>query len=135
MTSQRDETVSHISSDEMADDPIVVERHDEILGGPPVDDPEADDALARDTAADDGTPADDELATDRPAGDELSGDELSGDELARPRTRHRRRAARDWSRTRHLSWSPRILLWATRRSPAAQRRRTPRRPPRSPGCP
>ncbi len=29
----------------MTDDPIVVERHDEILGGPPADDPEADDAF------------------------------------------------------------------------------------------
>jgi hypothetical protein len=82
MTSQRDETVSHISGDEMADDPIVVERHDEILGGPPVDDPDADDAFARDAAADDSTPADDELATGRPAGDELAGDEPASDELA-----------------------------------------------------
>ena len=46
MTSQRDETVGHVAGDEMTDDPIVVERHDEILGGPPADDPEADDAPA-----------------------------------------------------------------------------------------
>ena len=39
----------------MTDDPIVVERHDEILGGPPADDPEADDAPARDAAAGDST--------------------------------------------------------------------------------
>jgi hypothetical protein len=82
MTSQRDETVGHIPGDEMADDPIVVERHDEILGGPPVDDPDADDAFARDAAADDSTPADDELATGRPAGDELTTDEPASDELA-----------------------------------------------------
>src|SRR6202042_3370237 len=90
MTSQRDETVGHISGDEMADDPIVVERHDEILGGPPVDDPDADDAFARDAAAaspragapDDTPPPDDERATGRPAGDELAGDEPASDELA-----------------------------------------------------
>jgi hypothetical protein len=73
MTSQRDETVGHAAGDE-TDDPIVVERHDEILGGPPADDPEADDVFARD--ADDSTPAGyqpgDGTATDR-AGDELVG--------------------------------------------------------------
>ena len=55
MTSQRDETVGHVADDEMTDDPIVVERHDEILGGPPADGPGAVDASARDAAADDGT--------------------------------------------------------------------------------
>jgi hypothetical protein len=93
MTSQRDEAVGHVADDEMTDDPIVVERHDEILGGPPVDDPEADDAPARD-AADEGLPpgdqpgeetAGDELASDRmasgaPASDELASDEPSSDE-------------------------------------------------------
>ncbi len=78
MTSQRDETVGHVAGDEMTDDPIVVERHDEILGGPPADDPEADDAPARDAAADDSTPAGyrpgDGPATDRPAADELAAD-------------------------------------------------------------
>ena len=82
MTSQRDETVGHMADDEMADDPIVVERHDEILGGPPVDDPEEDDARARE-AADDSTlatdsVAGDELATDQPAAGELDSDELAG---------------------------------------------------------
>lgn len=100
MTSQRDETVGHMTGDEMADDPIVVERHDEILGGSPVD-PEADDASARDAAADDGMLAgyqpgeatatgrpaadrldDDELATDRPAADRLGDDEFASDEPA-----------------------------------------------------
>jgi hypothetical protein len=98
MTSQRDETVGHgardetvgrMASDEMTDDPIVVERHDEILGGPPADDPEADDVLAdpkaddasaRDAATDDSTPAGGKLASE-PAGDELASDELAGDEL------------------------------------------------------
>ena len=51
MTSQRDETAGHMTGDDMTDDPIVVERHDEILGGP-VDDPEADDLAADDLAAD-----------------------------------------------------------------------------------
>jgi hypothetical protein len=92
MTSQRDETVGHGAGDEMTDDPIVVERHDEILGGPLVDDPEADDAPARDAAADDGTPARDQpgggtasdrlgsdgLATDQMASDEPGSDELAG---------------------------------------------------------
>jgi hypothetical protein len=73
MTSQRDETVGHRAGDEMTDDPIVVERHDEILGGPPVDDPEADDAPARDVAADDVTPAGDPVTSDEPASDELAG--------------------------------------------------------------
>jgi hypothetical protein len=86
MTSQRDETVGHAADDEMTDDPIVVERHDEILGGPPADDPEADDAFARDAAADDSTPAGDqpgdELAADRPASDESASDELASDEPA-----------------------------------------------------
>ena len=100
MTSQRDETMGHTADDEMADDPIVVERHDEILGGPPVDDPEADAAPARDVAVDDSTPAgyqpgegtvtdgpatdsvaDDELATDPPTDDELDSDEPADDEL------------------------------------------------------
>ena len=62
MTSQRDETVGHVAGDEMTDDPIVVERHDEILGGPPADDPEAEDASGPRPGADDGTPAGDELA-------------------------------------------------------------------------
>jgi hypothetical protein len=97
MTSQRDETVGHMADDEMTDDPIVVERHDEILGGPPVDDPDADDVAA----ADDSTPAgyqpgegtatdrtvtgqvvSDEPVTDRPADDSLADDELATDELA-----------------------------------------------------
>jgi hypothetical protein len=101
MTSQRDETVGHMAGDEMADDPIVVERRDEILGGPPVNDSEADDAPAREMAADDSTPAhyqpgegtatdrpaadslaDEELATDQPAGDALASDEPASDELA-----------------------------------------------------
>jgi hypothetical protein len=73
MTSQRDETVGHEAGGEMTDDPIVVERHDEILGGPPVDDPEADDALARDAAADEGTPVGDPVSSDELAGDELVG--------------------------------------------------------------
>jgi hypothetical protein len=100
MTSQRDETVGHMTGDEMADDPIVVERHDEILGGPPVD-PGADDVSARDAAGDDSTPAgyqpgettaterpaadrldDDELATDRPAAGRLDDDEFASDEPA-----------------------------------------------------
>jgi hypothetical protein len=84
MTSQRDETVGHEAGDEMTDNPIVVERHDEILGGPPVDHPGADDALARDAAADDGT-ASDQLAPGRPAteppSDPMTSDELAGDEL------------------------------------------------------
>jgi hypothetical protein len=88
MTSQRDETVGHVAGDEMTDDPIVVERHDEILGGPPADDPEADDASAR-AAADDSTlPGDeddstlpgDELTSDEPASDEPASDELTSDE-------------------------------------------------------
>lgn len=82
MTSQRDETMGHGASDEMTDEPIVVERHDEILGGPPADDPEADDVLAgpkaddasaRDAAAGDSTRPGDELASDEPASDELAG--------------------------------------------------------------
>ncbi|MGH3068629.1 MAG: hypothetical protein ACRDMI_08585 [Streptosporangiaceae bacterium] len=94
MTSQRDETVGHRAGDEMTDDPIVVERHDEILGGPPADDPETDDASARDTAADDGTPAGyqpgggtatDRLATDRPASDDLATDRPASDDLASDR--------------------------------------------------
>jgi hypothetical protein len=77
MTSQRDETVGHEAGHEMTDDPIVVERHDEILGGPPVGDPEADDTPARDAAADDGTPVGDQPG-DGTASDELAGDELAG---------------------------------------------------------
>jgi hypothetical protein len=73
MTSQRDETVGHRAGDKMTDDPIVVERHDEVLGGPPVDDPGADDAPARDVAADDVTPAGDPVTSDEPASDELVG--------------------------------------------------------------
>jgi hypothetical protein len=73
MTSQRDETVGHRAGDEMTDDPIVVERHDEILGGPPVDDPEADDAPARGAAADDVTPAGDPVTSEEPASDERAG--------------------------------------------------------------
>lgn len=76
MTPQRDETVGHRAGDEMTDDPIVVERHDEILDGPPADDREADDASARDAAADDVRPAGEE-----PASDELTRDEPAGDEL------------------------------------------------------
>ena len=72
MTPQRDETVGHMAGDEMTDDPIVVERHDEILGGPPDGDREVDDAVARDAAADD-TPASDELTREEPASDELLG--------------------------------------------------------------
>jgi hypothetical protein len=82
MTSQRDKTVGHMADDEMTDDPIVVERHDEILGGPPADDHEADDASARDAAADDSSPAGDKLASDEPASDELASDELASDEPA-----------------------------------------------------
>jgi hypothetical protein len=81
MTSQRDKTVGHMADDEMTDDPIVVERHDEILGGPPADDHEADDASARDAAADDSSPAGDKLASDEPASDELASDEPTSDEL------------------------------------------------------
>jgi hypothetical protein len=81
MTSQRDETVGQRADDEMTDDPIVVERHDDILGGPPADDPEADDVSARDSMADDRSPADDELASDEPAGEELTSDERASDEL------------------------------------------------------
>jgi hypothetical protein len=80
MTSQRDETVGHVAGDEMTDDPIVVERHDEILGGPPADDPEADDASVRDAAADDSTPAGYQPG-DRPASDELGSDDPASDEL------------------------------------------------------
>lgn len=83
MTSQRDETVGHGAGDEMTDDPIVVERHDEILGGPPVDGPEVDDAPARDAAADDATPAGDqpgdELAPDRQASDPAATDPSPSD--------------------------------------------------------
>jgi hypothetical protein len=91
MTSQRDETVGHRVGDEMTDDPIVVERHDEILGGPPVDDPEAEDTSAHDAAADDVTPAgdqpgdgmaSDELATERPGAERPVSDRAAGDELA-----------------------------------------------------
>jgi hypothetical protein len=86
MTSQRDETVGHVADDEMTDDPIVIERHDEIVGGPAADDPEAEDVSAREPVADDSTPAGyqagDELVTDRSADGELAGDELAGDELA-----------------------------------------------------
>jgi hypothetical protein len=82
MTSQRDETVGHVADDEMTDDPIVIERHDEIVGGPPADDPGAEDVSARGPVADDSTPAGyqagDELATGRPADGELAGDELAG---------------------------------------------------------
>jgi hypothetical protein len=81
MTSQRDEMVGHTAGDEMTDDPIVVERHDEILGASPADDREADDNSARDAAADDSRPADDELAIDEPASDELTSDEPASDEL------------------------------------------------------
>ncbi|MDX6333265.1 MAG: hypothetical protein QOG05_605, partial [Streptosporangiaceae bacterium] len=31
MTSQRDETTHHTAGEEMADDPIIIERRDEIL--------------------------------------------------------------------------------------------------------
>ncbi len=67
MTSQRDETVDHRAGDEIEDDPIVVERHDEILGGPPAEDRAADDASARDELASD------QMASDGPASDELAG--------------------------------------------------------------
>ena len=90
MTSQRDETVGHVAGDEMTDDPIVVERHDEILGGPPGDDPEGEDASARD-AAGDGTlaghqpgddPASDRLGTGGPASDELASDQMGTDQMS-----------------------------------------------------
>jgi len=67
MTSQRDETVGHRAGDEIEDDPILVERHDEILGGPPAEDRAADDAPARDELASD------QIASDGPASDELAG--------------------------------------------------------------
>ena len=67
MTSQRDETVGHRAGDEREDDPILVERHDEILGGPPAEDRAADDAPARDELASD------QIASDGPASDELAG--------------------------------------------------------------
>jgi hypothetical protein len=100
MTSQRDETVGHgardetvgrMAGDEMTDEPIVVERHDEILGGPPADDPEADDVLAdpkandapaRDAAAGDSTLPGDQLASDELASDEPASDELAGRPVA-----------------------------------------------------
>jgi hypothetical protein len=100
MTSQRDETVGHgardetvgrMAGDEMTDDPIVVERHDEILGGPPADDPEADevlagpqadDAPARDAAAGDSTLPGDELASDELTSEEPASDELAGRPVA-----------------------------------------------------
>ena len=100
MTSQRDKTVGHgardesvgpVAGDEMTDEPIVVERHDEILGGPPADDPEADnvlagpkanDASARDAAAGDSTPPGDELASDELTSDEPASDELAGRPVA-----------------------------------------------------
>ncbi|HZC64036.1 MAG TPA: hypothetical protein VE464_20530 [Streptosporangiaceae bacterium] len=90
MTSQRDETVGHGARDETVDEPIVVERHDEILGGPPADDSEADDVLAdpkanasgRDTAAGDGTLPGDELASDELTSDEPASDELAGRPVA-----------------------------------------------------
>ena len=98
MTSQRDETVGHAVNDEMTDDPIVVERHDEILGGPPADHPEADNPFARDAAADGSTPdgyqPGDGTASDRPGTDQIAGDEratgrpgppMSWSPLARPR--------------------------------------------------
>ena len=72
MTSQRDETVGHRAGDEIEDDPIVVERHDEILGGPPAEDRAADDAPARDELATDQL-ATDQMASDGPASDELAG--------------------------------------------------------------
>lgn len=80
MTSQRDETVGHRTGDEMTDDPIVVERHDEILGGPPADDPEAEDASAR-AEVDDSTLPGDDLASDEPVSDELTSDKPASDEL------------------------------------------------------
>ena len=120
MTSQRDETVGHRTGDEIEDDPIVVERHDEILGGPPAEDRAADDAPARD-----------ELATDQMA----SGGRAS-DELARPGTRHRGQAVRGWTRTRRLWWCPQSLLRLMTRRLLAGRQRLALRPPRrSPGCP
>lgn len=77
MTSQRDETVGHRAGDEIEDDPIVVERHDEILGGPPAEDRAADDAPARDELARDQMASDqlgtDQMASDGPASDELAG--------------------------------------------------------------
>jgi hypothetical protein len=72
MTSQRDETVGHRAGDEIEDDPIVVERHDEILGGPPTEDRAADDAPARDELASDQM-ASDQMASDGPVSDELAG--------------------------------------------------------------
>jgi hypothetical protein len=77
MTSQRDETVGHRAGDEIEDDPIVVERHDEILGGPPAEDRAADDAPARDELASDQM-ASDQLATDQMASDGPARDELAG---------------------------------------------------------
>ena len=58
MTSQRDETVGPTADDEMTDDPIIVERHDEILVSKPVDDAQADDDSMSDTATGDGTGSD-----------------------------------------------------------------------------
>jgi hypothetical protein len=57
MTSQRDETTSRVAGEEMTDDPVVIERHDEILA----DDSPADEILADDS------PADEILADDSPA--------------------------------------------------------------------
>ncbi len=48
MTSQRDETTSRVAGEEMTDDPVVIERHDEILA----DDSPADEILADDSPAD-----------------------------------------------------------------------------------
>jgi hypothetical protein len=78
MTSQRDETVGHRAGDEIEDDPILVERHDEILGGPPAEDRAADDTSARDELGTDQM-ATDQMATGRPASDELATDQMASD--------------------------------------------------------
>lgn len=58
MTSQRDETMGPTADDEMTGDPIIVERHDEILVSKPVDDAQADDVSMSGTATGDGTGSD-----------------------------------------------------------------------------
>ena len=101
MTSQRDETVGHpaadnemadneMAGDRVADDPIVVERRDEILTeDETADDPivleRHDEILTEDDPAH-GTVADSTLengaAPDRVAGDSMAGDSMAGDSLA-----------------------------------------------------
>jgi hypothetical protein len=67
MTSQRDETTGRAAGEELSDDPIVIERRDEILTGAG----EAEDGRGEDGRGEDGT-ASDEL-TGRPAAPDAGG--------------------------------------------------------------